>query len=171
MHANNHPHKLSLLLGHSRIVQYPGNFSLRVVLEGLRQYADQIADPAGLGQVHPVSCESISVCSCDFKLFCQWNTSRGVSLSSVLIMPVQKKRLRRRKGILSLFKTPISTWGKSKGEGGGSPGRGKGEGPLEKVQVLWICTGVGVLPSRVILDEYRTWGAQNDRLVCSNKPD
>ena len=159
MHANNHPHKLSLLLGHSRIVQYPGNFSLRVVLEGLRQYADQIADPAGLGQVHPVSCESISVCSCDFKLFCQWNTSRGVSLSSVLIMPVQKKRLRRRKGILSLFKTPISTWGKSKGEGGGSPGRGKGEGPrenLQKVRVLRIPRGVGVVPSRLFRGVIRT---------------
>ena len=66
-------------------------------------------------------------------------------------------------------------WGalisKSKGEGGGSPGRGKGEGPLEKVQVLWICRGVGVFPSRVIQDKYRTWGAQNDRLVFSNKPD
>ena len=56
---------------------------------------------------------------------------------------------------LSLFKTPISTEGKSKGEGGGSPGRGKGEGPWEKVQVLWICRGVGVVPSRAIRDEYR----------------
>ena len=56
---------------------------------------------------------------------------------------------------LSLFKTPISTEGKSKGEGGGSPGRGKGEGPWEKVQVLRICRGVGVFPSRVIRDEYR----------------
>ena len=61
--------------------------------------------------------------------------------------------------------------GKSKGEGGGSPGRGKGEGPLEKVQVLWICREVGVFPSRVIQDKYRTWGAQNDRLVFLNKPD
>ena len=53
---------------------------------------------------------------------------------------------------LSLFKTPISTEGKSKGEGGGSPGRGKGEGPrenLQKVRVLRIQTGVGVVPSRV----------------------
>ena len=36
--------------------------------------------------------------------------------------------------------------------------RGKGEGPRknwEKVQVLWICRGVGVFPSRVIRDEYR----------------
>ena len=43
---------------------------------------------------------------------------------------------------------------------------GKGEGPwenLEKVQVLWICRGVGVFSSRVIRDEYRNWGAQNDR--------
>ena len=34
----------------------------------------------------------------------------------------------------------------------------KGEGPREnweKVQVLWICRGVGVVPSRVIRDEYR----------------
>ena len=34
----------------------------------------------------------------------------------------------------------------------------KGEGPWEiweKVQVLWICRGVGVFPSRVIRDEYR----------------
>ena len=34
----------------------------------------------------------------------------------------------------------------------------KGEGPREnweKVQVLWICKGVGVVPSRVIRDEYR----------------
>ena len=72
---------------------------------------------------------------------------------------------------LSLFKTQISTWGKSKGEGGGSLGRGKGEGPWEKVQVLWICRGVGVVTSRVTRDEYRTWGLQNDRLVFSNKPD
>ena len=59
---------------------------------------------------------------------------------------------------VSLFKTPISTEGKSKGEGGGSPERGKGEAPWEnweKVQVLWICRGVGVVPSRVIRDEYR----------------
>ena len=43
---------------------------------------------------------------------------------------------------------------------------GKGEGPRknwEKVQVLWICRGVGVVPSRVIQDEYRIEGAQNDR--------
>ena len=52
--------------------------------------------------------------------------------------------------------------------------RGKGEGPREnweKVQVLRICRGVGVPPSRVIRDEYRIQGAQNDRLVFSNKPD
>ena len=52
--------------------------------------------------------------------------------------------------------------------------QGKGEGPRanwEKVQVVWICRGVGVVPSRVIRDEYRIWGLQNDRLVFSNKPD
>ena len=48
-------------------------------------------------------------------------------------------------------------------------GRGKSEGQegpreiWEKVQVLWICRGVGVVPSRVTRDEYRNWGAQNDR--------
>ena len=34
----------------------------------------------------------------------------------------------------------------------------KGEGPRvnwEKLQVLWICRGVGVVTSRVIRDEYR----------------
>ena len=72
---------------------------------------------------------------------------------------------------LSLFKTQISTLGKSKGEEGGSLGRGKGEGPREKVHMLRICRGVGVFPSRVIQDEYRTWGAQNDRLVFSKKSD
>jgi hypothetical protein len=41
----------------------------------------------------------------------------------------------------------------------------------EKVQVVRICRGVGVFPSRVRRDEYRTWGLQNDRLVFSNKPD
>jgi len=63
---------------------------------------------------------------------------------------------------------------KSKGKGGRGRVRGKGEGPREnweKVQVLRICRGVGVLPSRVIRDEYRTQGLQNDRLVFSNKPD
>ena len=57
----------------------------------------------------------------------------------------------------------------------GKGGRGsKGEGPREnweKVQVLWICRGVGVFPSRVRRDEYRTWGLQNDSLVFLNKPD
>ena len=60
---------------------------------------------------------------------------------------------------LSLFKTPISTWGKSKGEGGGSPGRGKGEGPrenLQKVRVLRIPRGVGVVPSRLFRGVIRT---------------
>jgi hypothetical protein len=36
--------------------------------------------------------------------------------------------------------------------------QGKGEGPRknwEKVQVLRICRGVGVVPSRVLCDEYR----------------
>ena len=36
--------------------------------------------------------------------------------------------------------------------------QGKGEGPRanwEKVQVLGICRGVGVVTSRVIRDEYR----------------
>ena len=45
---------------------------------------------------------------------------------------------------------------RGKGEGGRVPG--KGEGPREnweKVQVLRICRGVGVFPSRVIRDEYR----------------
>ena len=35
---------------------------------------------------------------------------------------------------------------------------GKGEGPREyweKVQVVWICRGAGVVTSRVIRDEYR----------------
>ena len=47
---------------------------------------------------------------------------------------------------------------KSKGKGGRGRVQGKGEGPREKwekVQVLWICRGVGVFPSRVIRDEYR----------------
>ena len=46
----------------------------------------------------------------------------------------------------------------SKGKGGRGKVQGKREGPREnweKVQVLWICRGVGVLPSRVIRDEYR----------------
>ena len=40
-------------------------------------------------------------------------------------------------------------------------GRGKSEGQegpreiWEKVQVLWICRGVGVVTSRVIRDKYR----------------
>jgi hypothetical protein len=62
----------------------------------------------------------------------------------------------------------------SKGKGGRGREREKGEGPQEnweKVQVLWICRGVGVFPSRVNRNKYRTWGAQNDRLVFSNKPD
>ena len=45
---------------------------------------------------------------------------------------------------------------RGKGEGGRVPG--KGEGPQEnweKVQVLQICRGDGVVPSRVIQDEYR----------------
>ena len=45
------------------------------------------------------------------------------------------------------------------GKGGRGRVVGKGEGPQEnweKVQVLWICRGVGVFPSRVIRDEYRT---------------
>ena len=61
--------------------------------------------------------------------------------------------------------------GKIKGERGKAS---KGEGPqenLQKVQLLRIHRGVGVVPSRVVQDEYRTWGAQNDRLVFSNKPD
>ena len=43
--------------------------------------------------------------------------------------------------------------------------RGKGEGPRrnwEKVQVLWICRDVGVVPSRVLWDEYGNLGVQND---------
>ena len=50
----------------------------------------------------------------------------------------------------------------------------KGEGPREnweKVQVVLICRGVGVVPSRVDSAKYRIWGLQNDRLVFSNKPD
>jgi len=56
-----------------------------------------------------------------------------------------------------LCKTPTSTGGKSKGEKG-EGGRGKGEGPREnweKVRVLRICRGVGVVTSRVDRDEYR----------------
>ena len=34
-------------------------------------------------------------------------------------------------------------------------GSAKGEGPREKVHMLRICRGVGVVPSRVIRDEYR----------------
>ena len=47
---------------------------------------------------------------------------------------------------------------KSKGKGGRGRVLGKGEGPWknwEKVQVLRICRGVGVFPSRVIGDKYR----------------
>ena len=44
---------------------------------------------------------------------------------------------------------------KIKGARGRVPGKGKGEGPREKVQVLWICIGVGVVMSRGIRDEYR----------------
>ena len=47
---------------------------------------------------------------------------------------------------------------KLKREGGELNERGKGEGPWEnwqKVQVLLISRGVGVVPSRVIRDEYR----------------
>jgi len=47
---------------------------------------------------------------------------------------------------------------KSKGKGGRGRVRGKREGPREyweKVQVLRICRGVGVVTSRVIRDEYR----------------
>ena len=50
----------------------------------------------------------------------------------------------------------------------------KGQGPREnwkKVQVVLICRGDGVVPSRVIRDEYRIEGLQNDRLVFLNKPD
>ena len=46
----------------------------------------------------------------------------------------------------------------AKGKGGRGRVRGKGEGPREnweKVQVLRICRDVGVVPSRVIRDEYR----------------
>ena len=49
---------------------------------------------------------------------------------------------------------PATTW-KIKGERGKA---WKGEDPQEnweKGQVLWICRGVGVVPSRVIRDEYR----------------
>ena len=44
-------------------------------------------------------------------------------------------------------------------KGGRGSVLGKGEGPREyweKVQVLWICRGVGVFPSRVISNEYRS---------------
>ena len=45
---------------------------------------------------------------------------------------------------------------KGKGEGGrrGKKGEGLWEN-WEKGQVLWICRGAGVIPSRVIGDEYR----------------
>ena len=46
----------------------------------------------------------------------------------------------------------------SKGKGGRGRVRGKGEGlweNWEKVQVLQICRGVGVVTSKVIRDEYR----------------
>ena len=40
-------------------------------------------------------------------------------------------------------------------EGGWEVGKlGRGS-PREKVQVLWICRGVGVFPSRVIREAYR----------------
>ena len=55
--------------------------------------------------------------------------------------------------------------GEGQGEGGGSQGE-LGEGP--GVADLQRC---GVFRSRVIQDEYRTWGAQNDCLVFLNKPD
>ena len=45
-----------------------------------------------------------------------------------------------------------------KGKGGRRRVWGKGEGPWknwEKVQVVRICRGVGVVQSRVIRDEYR----------------
>ena len=48
--------------------------------------------------------------------------------------------------------------GRAASNGGRGRVVGKGEGPREnweKVQVLWICRGVGVVPSRVIRDEYR----------------
>ena len=58
-------------------------------------------------------------------------------------------------GLLSLFKTPISTWGKIRGERGkASKGEGSREN-LQKVLLLQICRGDGVSPSRVIRDEYR----------------
>ena len=56
---------------------------------------------------------------------------------------------------LSLFKTPNFNMGKIKGGRGRVPRKGKGEGHLEKVQVMWNFRGVGVFPSRVIRDEYR----------------
>ena len=52
----------------------------------------------------------------------------------------------------------MATMVKTKGKGGELNERGKGEGSWEnweKVQVLWICRGAGVFPSRVIGDEYR----------------
>ena len=57
-----------------------------------------------------------------------------------------------------LFKNVGCSAKKLKGRGGELNERGKGEGPRanwEKVQVLRICRGVGVFPSRVIRDEYR----------------
>ena len=47
---------------------------------------------------------------------------------------------------------------REKGKGGRGGVQGKGEGfrkNWERVQVLWICRGVGVFSSRVIRDEYR----------------
>ena len=43
----------------------------------------------------------------------------------------------------------------SKGKGGRVPGRTGPWENWEKVQVLWICRGLGVVPSRVVRDEYR----------------
>ena len=50
------------------------------------------------------------------------------------------------------------SWIIQKGKGGRRRVLGKGEGPREnweKVQVLQICRGAGVVTSRVIRDEYR----------------
>ena len=55
---------------------------------------------------------------------------------------------------VKMSKSPILDLGK----GGRGRVQGKGEGPRknwEKVQVLWICRGVGVVTSKVIRNEYR----------------
>ena len=79
-----------------------------------------------------------------------WNLSESARTRSRPPMP--KVPRCSNKMTLSLFKTPNFNMGIIKGGRGRVPRKGKGEGPLEKVQVLRICRGVGVFPSRVRRD-------------------